>query len=48
MAYESEYELEDELEDELEEEMEDEAGLESEGWLGAIGNIASSLLGESE
>ena len=60
MAYESELEaqpeledefeaeLEDETEDELEDEMEDEAGLEGEGWLGAIGNIASSLLGESE
>jgi hypothetical protein len=60
MAYESELEalpeledefeaeLEDEAEDELEDEMEDEAGLEGEGWLGAIGNIASSLLGESE
>jgi hypothetical protein len=44
MAYEFEYELEDELEEELE----DEAGLEGEGWLGAIGNIAGSLLGESE
>lgn len=58
MAYELEDEmealpeLEDELEDEGEfedeEEMEDEAGLEGEGWLGAIGNIASSLLGEGE
>jgi hypothetical protein len=60
MAYESELEalpeleeefeaeLEDETEDEGEYEMEDEAGLEGEGWLGAIGNIASSLLGESE
>lgn len=60
MAYESELaalpeledefeaELEDETEDELEDEMEDEAGLEGEGWLGALGNIASSLLGESE
>jgi hypothetical protein len=43
-----EEELEDEGELEEEEEMEDEAGLEGEGWLGAIGNIASSLLGESE
>ena len=54
MAYEFENELEleeeleDELEDESEDELEDEAGLEGEGWLGAIGNIASSLLGESE
>jgi hypothetical protein len=39
-------ELEDEMEGELE--MEDEAGLEGEGWLGALGNIAGSLLGESE
>lgn len=55
MAYELEEELgeleneledEDELEDEGEDE--DEAGLEGEGWLGAIGNIASSLLGEGE
>ncbi len=28
--------------------MEDEAGLEGEGWLGTLGNIAGSLLGESE
>lgn len=60
MAYESELEalpeledefeaeLEDEMEDELEDEMEDEAGLEGEGWLGTLGNIAGSLLGESE
>jgi|GEM_PF-1354481 len=60
MAYESELEaeledefeaeLEDESEDEMEDEMEmeDEAGLEGEGWLGALGNIAGSLLGESE
>jgi hypothetical protein len=56
MAYELEDELEalPELEDELEDEgegedeMEYEAGLEGEGWLGAIGNIASSLLGEGE
>jgi hypothetical protein len=54
MAYESELEaeLEDEfeaeLEDETEDELEDEAGLEGEGWLGALGNIAGSLLGESE
>jgi hypothetical protein len=56
MAYEFEGELEledelegefeDEMEGELEDEMEDE--LEGEGWLGAIGNIAGSLLGESE
>jgi hypothetical protein len=56
MAYESEGELEledelegefeDETEDEMEDEMEDE--LEGEGWLGALGNIAGSLLGESE
>jgi hypothetical protein len=43
-----EEELEDESELEEEEEMEDETGLEGEGWLGAIGNIASSLLGEEE
>lgn len=58
MAYESELEaeledefeaeLEDESEYEMEGEMEDEAGLEGEGWLGALGNIAGSLLGESE
>jgi len=58
MAYESELEtlpeLEDEFEAELEDEMEgegemeDEAGLEGEGWLGALGNIAGSLLGEQE
>ncbi len=54
MAYESELEaeleneFETELEDETEDEMEDEAGLEGEGWLGALGNIAGSLLGESE
>jgi hypothetical protein len=54
MAYELEDELEAELEDELEdegeleEEMEDEAGLEGEGWLGAIGNAVGSLLGEGE
>lgn len=41
-----EAELEDESEYEMEDEMEDES--EGEGWLGAIGNIASSLLGESE
>jgi hypothetical protein len=46
-----ESELELELEDEFHEgelESEDEAGLEGEGWLGTIGNIAGSLLGESE
>ncbi len=43
-----EEELEDEMEGEMEYEMEDEAGLEGEGWLGALGNIAGSLLGESE
>lgn len=45
-----EHELEDEHgfgEEELEEELEDEHG-EGEGWLGAIGNIASSLMGEEE
>jgi len=42
-----EEELEDETEDELEDEMEDEA-LEGEGWLGTLGSIAGSLLGESE
>jgi len=42
-------ELEMELEDEFHEgEGEEESGLEGEGWLGAIGNIASSLLGEGE
>jgi hypothetical protein len=44
-----ESELELELEDEFNEgESEEEAGLEGEGWLGALGNIAGSLLGESE
>jgi hypothetical protein len=46
-----ESELEMELEDEFHEgeyESEDEAGLEGEGWLGTLGNIAGSLLGESE
>src|ERR1700735_1657206 len=43
---ECEGELEDEMEGELE--MEDEAGLEGEGCLGTLGNIAGSLLGESE
>ncbi len=41
-------ELEDELEFEEEDEFEDESGLEGEGWLGALGNIAGSLLGEQE
>ncbi|WP_446745401.1 hypothetical protein [Silvibacterium acidisoli] len=44
-------ELEMELEDEFHEgelESEDESSLEGEGWLGAIGNIAGSLLGEGE
>src|SRR3984885_6806380 len=60
MAYESELEalpeledefeaeLEDETEDELEDEMEMEDELEGEGWLGTLGNIAGSLLGENE
>jgi len=57
MAYELEseliqHELEDEYsgegEGELEDEYEFEAGLEGEGWLGAIGNAVGSLLGESE
>jgi hypothetical protein len=55
MAYESEviqHELEDEYsgegEWEMEDEYEDESSLEGEGWLGAIGNVVSSLLGESE
>jgi len=54
MAYESEliHELEDEYsgegEEELESEFEDESGLEGEGWLGAIGNVVGSLLGEGE
>ena len=56
MAYESEseliHELEDEYsgegEDELEAEYEDESSLEGEGWLGAIGNVVGSLLGEGE
>jgi hypothetical protein len=50
MAY--EYELEEEYsgegEEELESEFEDESGLEGEGWLGAIGNVVGSLLGEGE
>jgi hypothetical protein len=55
MAYESEviqHELEDEYsgegEWEMEDEYEDESSLEGEGWLGAIGNVVGSLLGESE
>jgi hypothetical protein len=56
MAYQSESELVHELEDEysgegeteLETEYEDESGLEGEGWLGAIGNVVGSLLGEGE
>ena len=57
MAYEYESEvlqseLEDEYsgegEDEFEDEYEDESSLESEGWLGAIGNVVGSLLGEGE
>jgi hypothetical protein len=43
-----EHELAGELEEEMEEEMEHEAGLEGEGWLGAIGNVVGSLLGEEE
>jgi hypothetical protein len=53
--YESEWEAEEEAQGgiatELEEEFhegEEEAGHEGEGWLGAIGNIAGSLLGEGE
>jgi hypothetical protein len=45
---EHEHEHEHELEEEMEEEMEHEAGLEGEGWLGAIGNVVGSLLGEEE
>lgn len=49
MADMHEGELELELEDEFHEgELEDEAGLEGEGWLGAIGNAVGSLLGEEE
>lgn len=33
---------------EFETELETEGGLEGEGWLGAIGNVVSSLLGEQE
>jgi len=45
LEMEDEGELEDELE--MEGELEDEA-LEGEGWLGAIGNVVGSLLGEQE
>lgn len=44
-------ELEMELEDEFHEgelETEDESSLEGEGWLGSIGNVVGSLLGEGE
>jgi hypothetical protein len=44
--FEAEFENESELEAEFEQEA--EAGLEGEGWLGAIGNVVGSLLGESE
>lgn len=47
-AGELEGEMEDEFEGEMEDEFEDEAGLEGEGWLGAIGNVVGSLLGEEE
>src|SRR5579883_1575861 len=46
---EEELEGEGEFEEELEGELEGEAGhLEGEGWLGAIGNVVGSLLGEEE
>jgi hypothetical protein len=51
MADMHEGELELELEDEFREgelEGEDESSLEGEGWLGAIGNVVGSLLGEGE
>jgi hypothetical protein len=56
MAYESESEVMQELEDEysgegeeeMEGEYEGESSLEGEGWLGAIGNVVGSLLGEGE
>src|SRR5215831_8180721 len=49
MADMHEGELELELEDEFQEgEVESEEEVEGEGWLGAIGNIAGSLLGEGE
>jgi len=41
-------ELESEFEFEGEGEFEGEAGLEGESWLGAIGNVVGSLLGEQE
>lgn len=47
MADMHEGELEMELEDEFRE-SEDESSLEGEGWLGAIGNVVGSLLGEGE
>ena len=46
--FESEFEDEAELELEDEFEGEDEGELEGEGWLGAIGNVVGSLLGEQE
>jgi hypothetical protein len=51
MADMHEGEVEMELEDEFHEgelETEDESSLEGEGWLGAIGNVVGSLLGEGE
>src|SRR5260370_12776181 len=51
MADMHEGELELELEDEFHEgelESEDESSLEGEGWLGAIGNVVGSMLGEGE
>lgn len=51
MADMHEGELEMELEEEFHEgelETEDESSLEGEGWLGAIGNVVGSLLGEGE
>jgi hypothetical protein len=47
-SFESEIEGESSFESEEEGELEDESSLEGEGWLGAIGNIASSLMGEGE
>ena len=42
-------ELETELEEEFHEgELESEEELEGEGWLGTIGNVVGSLLGEGE
>ena len=46
--FEDEYSGEGEFEDEYEGEYEDESSLEGEGWLGAIGNVVGSLLGEGE